>query len=224
MVNFSYIKKASFIAVLLFISSLPSCCCFFKTPEEPSATELYTEGQKAFEKKKYNDAIKKFEKLINWYPFDSRATEVELKIADAHFFLEDYKLAVFEYEEYEKMHPASEHIPYVIFKTGLAYYNQIRPIDRNPEHAKKALALFVKYLKLYPNSKEKESVNKKKKECLEKIAGHEMYVGKFYLKNKKYKAALGRFEEVLIQYPDTSYQEDAKTKTQECKNFLSKKE
>ena len=201
-------QKIIFTLLFIFISSLPSCC-LFGTPEEPTATELYEEGQKALAKEHYKETIEKFEKLIDWYPFDARVTEVELKIADAYFALEKYKLAVFEYEEFEKMHPANKKIPYVIFKTGLCHFNQIDTIDRDPSHAKKALKTFNKYLELYPNAKEKEKVDKKRTKCRENIAGHEMYVGKFYFKSKHYKSALSRFKGVLKNYSDTSYKNEA---------------
>ncbi|MBW2193028.1 MAG: outer membrane protein assembly factor BamD, partial [Deltaproteobacteria bacterium] len=45
--------------------------------------------------------------------------------------------------------------------------------------------------------------------CLKSLSEHEFGVGKDYYKQKRYKAALGRFMIVLTQYPDVGVHYDA---------------
>ena len=45
--------------------------------------------------------------------------------------------------------------------------------------------------------------------CIKSLAGHDLYVGRFYFRNRYYKAALGRFKAVLMEYPDVGLQHDA---------------
>lgn len=58
------------------------------------------------------------------------------------------------------------------------------------------------------------------KKCLEGIAGHELYVGKFYFKSEHYKAAQARFENVVSSYPGTRAFEEAVKYVAECKALL----
>ena len=107
------------------------------------------------------------------------------------------------------MHPETQKLSYVIFQTALSYLNQIGTIDRDPAPAKNALATFQRFLKLYPDAKDMENIKENIKKCNKNIVGHEFYVGKFYLKTKKYKAALARFEEIKEKYPKTNFEKKA---------------
>jgi outer membrane protein assembly factor BamD len=45
--------------------------------------------------------------------------------------------------------------------------------------------------------------------CLKSLAGHDIEVGKFYYRAKKYKAALRRFKNVITKYPDVGVHKNA---------------
>jgi outer membrane protein assembly factor BamD len=52
----------------------------------------------------------------------------------------------------------------------------------------------------YPESKFSTMAEKMVRECKQKLAEREFYVGKFYLRQDKYQAALARFEKVARDY------------------------
>jgi outer membrane protein assembly factor BamD len=133
----------------------------------------------------------------------------ELKIADAHFELEEYEEAIVAYEEFASLHPRNEAIPYVIYQIGLCYFNRVDTVDRDQTNAQKALETFTRLAKQYPKDPYAFKANEKAKECLKSIAGHEFYVGLFYFKNKHYKAALERFRSVITRYPDVGVHQQA---------------
>ena len=95
----------------------------FGSEETGTAQELAWDGMDAYEDGNYKDAIEYFQKLKDWYPFSKYANLAELKIADSHYHLEEYDEAIFAYEEFEKLHPRNEAIPYVIYQIGRSYYN-----------------------------------------------------------------------------------------------------
>jgi len=185
--------------VLLF---LLTGCSWFQTKEEKPAQELASEGMEAFKTGKYEDSIESFQTIKDWYPFSKYAILAELKIADAHFNLEEYEEAVFAYEEFEKLHPRNEAVPYVIYQIGLCYFVQIDTIDRDQTSSQKALDTFNRLVKQFPEDPYAAKAREHIKKCIKSLAGHEFYVGLFYFKSKHYKAALKRFEAVLNKYPD----------------------
>jgi outer membrane protein assembly factor BamD len=174
-----------------------------------SAQELAWDGMDAYEDGDYKDAIEYFQKLKDWYPFSKYAILAELKIADANYHLKQYDEAIFAYEEFEKLHPRNEAIPYVIYQIGLCYYDQIDTIDRDQTPARKALETFQRLHKQFPDDQYARSGNEHIPKCLKSLAGNEYYIGLFYFKSKHYPAALQRFMAVLSNYPDVGYHQKA---------------
>ena len=163
----------------------------------------------AYEDGRYKEAIEYFQKLKDWYPFSKYAILAELKIADSHYHLKQYEEAIYAYEEFEKLHPRNEAIPYVIYQIGLCYYDQIDTIDRDQTPARKALETFQRLYEQFPDDQYARSGSEHIPKCLKSLAGNEYYIGVFYFKSKHYQAALQRFMAVLSNYPDVGYHQKA---------------
>lgn len=179
-----------------------SGCAWFETKEEKPAYELASDGMEDYKSGHYRRAIESFEKLKDWYPFSKFAILAELKVADAYFQLKQYEDAIFAYEEFERLHPRNEAIPYVIYQIGMCYYDRIDTVDRDQTSTQKALGTFERLVKQFPNDPYAVTAIEHMKKCIKMLAGHEFYVGFFYFKSKHYKAALHRFKAVLTLYPD----------------------
>lgn len=208
-------KKIVFLAcvVLLF-----SGCALFEDSRrmEKTAEQLAAEGASAFLREDYKDAVKAYTDLKDWYPFSRYAILAELKIADAHFYLEEYEQAVIAYEQFEKMHPRNEAVPYVINQTGMCWFNRIDTVDRDITPAKNALAQFERVIEQFPDSEYAQKAPDLIHACIDKIAGHELYVAQFYMKTKQYQAALKRFEYIVEFYPGTDQSQTALNLIPEC--------
>jgi tetratricopeptide (TPR) repeat protein len=139
-------KRLLLVCLSLLLMSV-SGCAWFESKEEKSAQELVQDGVDYFEAGKYKKAVESFEKLRDWYPFSRYAILAELKIADAYFNLESYADAIFAYEEFEQLHPRNEAIPYVVFRIGRSYFNQIDTIDRDQSNAAKALETYLRLIR-----------------------------------------------------------------------------
>lgn len=181
---------------------LSSCAWFGQDRKEKPAFELIQDGIEAYDNGSFSDAIKDFEQLKDWYPFSKYAILAELKIADAHYQLAQYAEAILGYEEFEQLHPRNEAIPYVIYQIGRCYYDQIDTIDRDQTPAQKALEVFRRLVRQYPDDPYAAQSQTHIAKCLQNLAGHEFYVGQFYYRGKHYPAALKRFMAVVSDYPD----------------------
>ena len=189
--------------------------------ETGSAQQLAWDGMDAYEEGEYKDAIENFQKLKDWYPFSKYASLAELKIADAHYHLAQYEEAIFAYEEFEKLHPRNEAVPYVIYQIGLCYYDQIDTIDRDQTPARKALETFERLSKQFPADQYARSANEHIPKCLKSLAGNDYYIGLFYYNSKHYEAALKRFMSVLTKYPDVGYHQQALQYVAKCEASLA---
>jgi len=207
--------------IISFFVFLLCGCSFFETSSEmnQSAEELVSEGTAAFVDKDYEDAIKAFTNLKDWYPFSKYAILAELKIADSHFFLEQYDEAIMAYEEFEKMQPKNEAIPYIVYQIGLSWFKQLDTIDRDHTPALNSLAQFKRLQDQFPRSEYAEKAGEYIEKCTAGLAAHELYVANFYMKTKKYAAALKRYEAIVEKYPDSKESREALAKIPECKSL-----
>jgi len=206
------------VAMLLF----SGCALFFDSKtDNKTAQELVNDGMEAFNSQRYRAAIESFDKLKDWYPFSKYAILAELKIADAHFYLGEYEAAIAAYESFENLHPRNEATPYVIFQRGLSYFEQMDTVDRDQASAKKAIETFTRLKKTYPASEYTAQAENYIRLSLKNLAGHEFYVGEFYFKNKRYKAAVMRFRTVVSNYPDVGLTEKALVYISRCEAELA---
>lgn len=175
-----------------------------KTVEGDPET-LYKQGLALFNKRSYSDALKKFEELKSSFPDSPPYTILaELKVADCHFFKKEYVEAIAAYEEFKKIHPGHEEMPYVQYQIGMSYYSQMRTIDRDQTSTKKALSNFEYLIATYPPSVFTDKAMAKVGVCKKQLAAHEFYIGNFYYKKGKFQAAASRFEGLLEKFPKHS--------------------
>lgn len=218
------IKRCLITLLLLLLVGCASKGKDIKTVQgDPQA--LYQEGLVQYNKRQYEEALKKFENIKSSFP-DSPPYSVlaELKVADCHFHKEGYPEAIAAYEEFRKIHPTHEEIPYVLYQIGMSYYNQMRTPDRDQAPTRKALTSF-EYL--IASSSENFFTGRAKEKvaiCTKRLADHEFYVGEFYFRNKKYEAAAHRFVGLLEQFPKSEDEDKTLFFLGKCYMELGKRE
>ncbi len=201
-----------FIAVFIFSAFISGCSLtgkLFGSSEEEQekiavlVQTFINDGMEDFNRGKYHTAIEHFSKVLETYRFSTEAVLAELKIADCHYYLDNYSEAFMAYERFEEMHPTNEAIPYVMYQKAMCYYNRIDRIDRDITGAKKAINYFNQLIKAYPESPYTADAKEKISLATEFLAEHEYGVASFYLRSKKNKQAAERLRYLLAVYPDT---------------------
>jgi outer membrane protein assembly factor BamD len=213
--------RTSFYLCMIFFVFLTSCS-WFANKEEKSAEELRVEGLEEYEKGNYKKAIEAFEDLKDWYPFSKYASLAELKIADAHYQMEEYEEAVLAYEEFENLHPRNEKTPYAVYQIAKCYFVQVDTVDRDQTPAQKALDTYNRFIKYYPDSEFIPHAIEERDQCMKSLAGNELYVALFYYKAGHYKAALHRFQSLISDYPDVGMHKEALEYIIRCEEFIKK--
>jgi len=169
---------------------------------EKTAPQLAEEGEQYFEKGDYRRAAESYKRLKDWYPYSPHAKLALLRVADSHYHMDQYEEAIYHYEQYEQLYPNDPEIPYVVYQIGRSHFDRIRTIDRTQVPAQKALETFERLKARFPASEYAEKVDPRIEKCLENIAGHDVYIGRFYFRSGHYAAAVNRFERVVNRYPD----------------------
>ena len=214
-----------FLIIVVLVSMLSGCAWFSKesigrgTPEA-----LYQKGYEDYHRGKYKKAIESFQRVQEEYPLSKLAIMAEIGIADSHFSNEEYAEAEMTYEDFMNMHPTNENLPYVMYQIGMCYYNQMSGIDRDQSETQRAKEKFERLITRFPSSKFSFMGEKKLRECRKKLGEHEFYVGHFYLKIKKYNAALKRFEVVAKEYANLGMDYKVSYFINETKRLISEEE
>ena len=189
------------IIVLALILVVSGCGWWSKGSIGMATPEgLYQSGYEYYHKGKYKKAIESFQRVSEEYPLSKLAIMAELGMADSYFSDEKYAEAELSYEDFITLHPTNENIPYVMYQVGMCHYNEMSGIDRDQTETMRAKESFERLMTRFPSSKFTIMAEKQLREVLKRLGEHEFYVGEFYFKIKKYKAALIRFELAAQEY------------------------
>ncbi len=171
------------------------------SPTEKRAEQLAMEGMEQIHKKDYGDAVKSFQKLKNHYPYSKYAILAELKLGDAYFYDRKYGDAALAYDEFVRLHPQNEVVPYVLYQMGMCHFLQFSSIDRDLQNTQEAMDAFKRVVQNYPQSEYARKARVQFFECQKRVVAHDYYVGQFYYGDGKYAAAKKRLANIQQNYP-----------------------
>ena len=175
-----------------------------------SAQTLAGSGMDEFSNGNYYKARKKFDEILDYYPFSPEAMLAQLKAADSNYYLENYQEALMLYHEFEERHPTNEAMPYVMYQIAMSHYQQIDRVDRDTSGAENAIREFSKLLRAFPNSPYTNEAKARIRAANEFMVNHEYFVVEFYLRTEKYEEAKTRLRYLTSTYPDATITPKAK--------------
>jgi outer membrane protein assembly factor BamD len=194
--------KLKIISLILVVLICCGGCSFFKKQELVKGTPegLFARGTAEYQEGNYKKAREFYLRLKEEHPLHQLAILAEMGIADSFYTDKDYLEAENAYRDFVTLHPTNENVPYALYQTAMCHYVQIEAIDRDQTETIKAKNEFERLVARFPESKFSTLAEKMIQDCKQKLAEKEFYVGKFYLTQKNYRAALGRFEHAARNY------------------------
>ncbi len=196
--------------LLLVIACLFLAACSGTKPTPKDTAEIYfKKGEEQFENNLYNDAIASWEKVRDTYYSPELSMLAELKIAETYYVSKRYEEAANAFSDFLNQHPNDFRTPSIYYRMGLSYYQQILSPDRDQANTKKALYSFQEFIKLFPNDGQSQEAKHLIQRCRTRLAEHEVYVGKYYLKRNQFQSAINRLEKILESFPDYYYRDEA---------------
>ena len=209
------------VITFLLLGLLVFSACGKKTKiQSGTAQELYSSATNELYNKKggfpwiltgpdYDLILETLREIQLRYTFSPFATLAEIRTADTYFRKEEYQQAITEYDNFIKNHPGNNEVEYAMYQLALSNYKLKGGKDRDPTFAREAVKWFNLFMDKYPNSQLVPDAEKRILRCKNILAEREIFIGKFYLKKKNYKAAEARFNLVLQDFPDSKYTEEA---------------
>lgn len=182
--------------------------CSGKETMADTPDALFNEAEEDFKDERYISALERYRELKNRFPYSSRSTDAELRIADTYFGQESYLEAESAYEIFKELHPTHPKIDYVQYRIGLSNFNQIPDnTARDLSAAQKSIGAFEVLLERFPSSQFVEKAKSHITDAKKALAEHENYVANFYYQKRHYLSASYRYAALLNDYPNLGYDE-----------------
>ncbi len=165
--------------------------------------ELYQLGETELDKRSYEAARTQFRKIVERHPNSSYAPRARFLIGEAFYREGEFDKAIKEFETFMAFYPSHQIADLVLYRQAMAYYDQIKPIEQDQTLAAKALDLFRRLVKDYPESRYASDGLAKIDICRGRLAQKEVWVANYYFNQGNIAAARQRLEFVLKEYPRT---------------------
>ena len=187
--------------------------------DEPQV--LAREAQDLMAADNYKDAAALWQQLKDQYPYSEYAALGELRMGDALFLQDKFIEALAAYEDFERLRPENEAVPYAIYQQGMCYYSRMKGIDHDQTPTIQTIQTMARLVDMYPSSRYATMAQARIAEAQHNLAGHEFYVGEFYFRRKDYHAAMNRYLGLLQYYPDSGYHQRALNRIAEYRQLVS---
>ena len=199
---------------ILFIVLIFSCSKkepdFIEPPSDRTKSlEIYKEAVEAMNQGDYFFASKKFKEAENIMQGVEDSAKASLMSSYCLYIIGFYDESTENLERYIKKYPASKDIIYAHYLIAISLYEQI--LDEKKDIApllitKEKIDFFIKE---FPDTEYTLDLKVKKDLIDNQLAAKELYIAKFYIGNKKWIPAINRLKNIVENYSQTIFIEEA---------------
>jgi outer membrane protein assembly factor BamD len=150
--------------------------------------------------------------LINTYPDSEYLAKAKLAIADSYYNeggVSGLTQSEAEYKDFITFFPTAPEAPEAQYRVGMAHFRLMAKADRDQDEARLAEAELKEFLVKYPDNPLTVRVKARLREAQEVLAQGELETANFYQMRGAYRAARGRFLEIVEKYPNFSQGDQA---------------
>jgi len=170
---------------------------------------LYKVAKLTFDQQEYELARKQFSEIKKLFPLSNEAIQSEIMIAFISYIQMDYDNAILNFKKIINKYPSHKDLDYVYYMIAISNYEQLQNESLDGYFNNLALEAFDQVIKRFPESKYAKDSRQKIILVNSNIAAKHMEIGRFYLNNKKYIAALNRFKVVVDKFSITKFTPEA---------------
>ena len=171
--------------------------------------EAYEEGLQALKEGDVLYAAKKFNEAEILFPQSKWAPRSALMAAYSYYIQDYYGDSIAELERFLKVYPSHKDLDYAYYLLAICFFEQIVDEKKDMRSIMKSKEVFEILVKNFPNTEYSTDATFKLDLINDVLASKEMYIGRYYLKRKKWIAAINRFRTVVDDYETTIYTEES---------------
>lgn len=210
-------RRAAPLALMLSLGacggSAPTLGSLFAAPDAPlesrSPEDIFADATANLREGNRKTAAFLFDEVERLYPYSEVAKQAMLMSAVSSYEAREYDKAILSAERFIGFYPSDEQTDYARYIVAQSYYEQIVDVGRDQGMTIQAKQALDELIARHPDSPYAKDAQLKRDTTIDQIAGKEMTVGRYYLKNGQYIGAINRFQTVVRDYDTTSHVEEA---------------
>jgi outer membrane protein assembly factor BamD len=183
---------------------------------EKPVDDLYNTAMDQLADEKYDRATKTFDEVESQHPYSVWASKSQLMAIYASYENGKYDQAILAADRFIQLHPGSPDIAYAYYVKAICYYIQITDVGRDQKITEQAVKALDDVVRRFPDSKYARDAKLKLDFTHDPLAGKEMEIGRYYLNQGEYLAAMNRFRRVIDNYQTTTHVPEALERLVEC--------
>jgi len=176
---------------------------------ERPVEELYNGALNQLYVENYEESARLFDEVERQHPYSAWASKAQLMSAFAHYQDSKYDDAINTLDRFIQLHPGHQDITYAYYLRGISYYEQISDVERDQKMTRLALENLDEVARRFPDSKYARDSRFKMDLARDHLAGKHMSIGRFYLSQQEYLAAINRFRIVIKDFETTTHVPEA---------------
>ena len=201
------------IAVVILAIALSGCSHKSKklklAYEERPVELLYAAGANRMDRRQWDQAVEYFQEVERQHPYSEWSRRAILMQAYAHYQSNDYAEAIGDAERFISLYPGNPTAAYAHYLKAVCYFEEIVDVGRDQSATGQALNSLNEVVQRYPRTEYAQDSRLKIDMVNDQLAGKEMTIGRYYLRQGDTLAAIGRFRTVVDRYQTTSHTPEA---------------
>ncbi len=170
---------------------------------------IYNEALDRLDRRDYVTAAGLFDEVERQHPFSEWARRSMLMAAYSNYRANRYDEAISDAQRFIALHPGSSSAPYAYYLIAICHYERIFDVGRDQSTTQQAFLALQQVVRRYPDTAYARDARLKIDMTRDHLAGKEMDVGRWYLRNGYHLAAINRFRTVVTDYQTTNHVPEA---------------
>ncbi len=200
--------KHLFYTLLLFVS-LSACSEYQKALKSEDISTKFKLGEQLYNEGKFSKANKLFVQIVPNYRGKPQAEKLMYLYANTFYEMKDNYVAGYQFERFATSYPKSEKVEEALYKSAESYSRLSRVFSKDQTETNEALAKLQNFINVYPNSQYIDKANALVKDLQYKLEKKAFSTAKQYNTIGDYKASISSFDNFIIDFPGTSFREEA---------------
>lgn len=200
-------KKLFYILTLTLVFT--SCSKYQRALKSEDISEKFAVGTEMFDAGKYNKANRIFIQIVPKYRGRPQAEKLMYMYSMTFYHAKDYYTANYQMERFVSSYPKSEKVEEIAFLAAKSYYNLSPVYSKEQRETIDAVEKLQMFINSYPESQYLAEANELVKELDYKLEKKAFGIAKQYNRISDYQASIKSFDNFLLDYPGSSFKEDA---------------